>query len=169
METPERGLFKTDRDRAYGWLAMASDGLDEAYEILVAAADDAHDRGALALEAMVLHDVVRFGGAERVVQRLETLCSHIDGVLIQARTAQAMGVARPDPERLDAAVDMFERAASPLFAAESAAQLSMLHLAAGRRDAAALSSARARSIRATADAPIVSPVLVSLDTRPADR
>jgi DNA-binding winged helix-turn-helix (wHTH) protein len=163
LETSQRGLFSTDRDRAYGWLAMTREGPDAASEILLGSARDARQRGAFALEAMVLHDVVRFGLADRVADRLTQLASQIDGVLIEARSAQASGVAEGDPDRLSSSVDMFERHGSPLFAAEAATQLSLLHHAAGSADEAAAAAARARSLRAEADASIVSPLLTSLD------
>ena len=166
LESAQRGLFNTDRDRAYGWLAMSRDGPDAACEILLDAARDARERCADALEAMVLHDVVRFGLADRVTDRLTQLASQTDGALIRARAAQAEGVAGADPARLGGAVDMFERLGSSLFAAEAAAQLSLLHHAAGSADAAAAAAARGRSLRAAADAPIVSPLLTALDVLP---
>jgi DNA-binding winged helix-turn-helix (wHTH) protein len=163
METSHRGLFNTDRDRAYGWLAMTRDGLDAAGEVLLASAQDARGRCAFALEAMVLHDLARFGAPDRVADRLAALSAQIDGVLIQARAAHASGLSEGDPHRVRAAVDMFEQLGSPLMAAEAAAHLSMLLSAEGCADEAAAATVRGRSIRTTADAPITSPALTLLD------
>ena len=126
--------------------------------------DHGRIRGAHALEAMVLHDIARFGGADRVVDRLVELGELIDGPLIQARIAQAVGVAAADAGRLEEAVDRYEQLGSPLFAAESGAQLALLHHAAGRTTEALGAAERARSIRATADSPITTPALDALDT-----
>jgi len=126
LETPDRGLFGTDRERAYGWLAMARDGVDDAADILLAAAWEASQRGAFALEAMVLHDLVRFGAAERVVDRLVELGEIVDGPLMRARVLHARGAAAADAGLLAEAVDQFEQVGSSLFVADASTQLATL-------------------------------------------
>ncbi|HEY3485017.1 MAG TPA: hypothetical protein VGK49_06510, partial [Ilumatobacteraceae bacterium] len=163
LETAERGLFATDRDRAYGWLAMARGGIDDSAAILLRAAEGARGRGAHALEAMVLHDIVRFGGADRVVDRLVELGELIDGPLIHARIAQAVGVANAGADQLADAVERYEQLGSPLFASESGAQLAVLHDAAGRTAEALAVAERVEAIRARADSPITTPALAALD------
>ncbi|HUC32535.1 MAG TPA: hypothetical protein VMS14_03980, partial [Ilumatobacteraceae bacterium] len=102
---------------------MARDGVDAAADILLAAAWEASQRGAYALEAMVLHDLVRFGAADRVVDRLVELGQIIDGPLMKARVDHARGAAASDATLLAAAVDQFERVGSSLFVADASAQL----------------------------------------------
>ena len=65
-----------------------------------AARDIAAQRGAYALEAMLRHDVVRFGGAAAVVDRLVELASSVQGPLAVARADHAAGVVAVDPARL---------------------------------------------------------------------
>jgi hypothetical protein len=164
METAERGLFQTDRDRAYGWLAAVRGDDEAACDLLLASAEDARGRGAHALEAMVLHDLVRFGAAERVADRLGDLVAVVDGELMEARATHAAGVAGKNVELLAAAVDAFQRRGSPLFAAEAAAQLWQLHVALDQDGDAAATAARARAICATADSNITSPALQPLNS-----
>ena len=86
------GLFRSDRDRALGWLAMERSGADAAHEVLLHGAQVAAQRGAYALEAMLRHDVVRFGGAAKVADRLVELASSIQGPLAAAHADHAAGV-----------------------------------------------------------------------------
>ena len=163
LETPDGGLFTTDRMRAYGWLAMARDGLDAAFDVLLPAAHEAAARGAYALEVMALHDLVRFGATDRVADRLVELGGIVDGPLIDARVAQTVGVANADADSLTTAIDGFDALGSPLFAAEAAAQLTALHAAAGRSADALVAAARAQALRAKTDCPVVTPALAELD------
>ena len=107
------GLFRSDRDRALGWLAMERSGAGVAHEVLLRGARLAAERGAYALEAMLRHDVVRFGGAAAVVDRLVELASSIQGPLAAARADHAAGVVAVDALRLRSAVAGFEQIGSP--------------------------------------------------------
>ncbi|MFL6206401.1 MAG: winged helix-turn-helix domain-containing protein [Acidimicrobiales bacterium] len=136
------GLFRSDRDRAVGWLAMERSGPDVAHDVLLGGADLAARRGAYALEAMLRHDVVRFGGAGKVADRLVELTSSVQGPLITARADHAAGVAGGDVARLESAVAAFEGLGAPLLAAEAALDLA---------DAAAPDPATADAARDRAD------------------
>jgi hypothetical protein len=160
-EQGQSGLFRSDRDRALGWLAMERSGTDAACEVLRRGADLAHQRGASALEAMLLHDMVRFGGAPHAVDRLVGLAATVQGALIGARVEHAVGVTRGDCDRLGSAVDQFERIGSPLLAAEAALDLAGAEAAGGDQRAAAAARARAEQLLARLDGPIVTPRLRS--------
>jgi hypothetical protein len=153
------GLFRSDRDRALGWLAMERSGADAAHEVLLHGAQIAAQRGAYALEAMLRHDVVRFGGAGKVVDRLVELASSIQGPLAAARADHAVGVVTVDVARLQSAVAGFEEIGSPLLAAEAA--LDLADAAAATLDDAGADAARDRSTRLLAllDQPVVTPRL----------
>lgn len=145
------GLFRSDRDRALGWSAMERSGAADAQALLLRGAELAAQRGAYALEAMLRHDVVRFGGAAAVVDRLDKLAGIMQGRLATARADHAAGIVAADPGRLAAAVDAFEAAGSPLLAAEAALELADL----GAPGAAE----RARALRGRLAPAVVTPRL----------
>jgi DNA-binding winged helix-turn-helix (wHTH) protein/tetratricopeptide (TPR) repeat protein len=151
----DHGLFRSDRDRALGWLAARRDGPDAALAVLTAGAANARARGAFALEAMLLHDAVRFGRAAAVVDRLVEMASSVQGNLAAARADHAAGIVASDPARLSAAVDAFERMGSPLLAAEAALDLGD----AATGSEAAEASERAQRLRGRLDGAVVSPRL----------
>jgi len=132
------GLFRSDRDRALGWSAMEQSGAADAQALLLRGAELAAQRGAYALEAMLRHDVVRFGGAGAVVDRLAELAGIMQGRLATARADHAVGIVAADPGRVAAAVDAFEAAGSPLLAAEAALDLADLGVPGAAEGARAL-------------------------------
>ena len=95
------GLFRSDRDRALGWLAAHRHGPAAAEEVLQRGADDAQARGALALEAMLRHEIVRFGRTSpAVADRLVALAATTQGRLAPARADHAAGIVGADTGRL---------------------------------------------------------------------
>ena len=153
------GLFRSDRDRALGWLAMERSGAGVAHEVLLRGARLAAERGAYALEAMLRHDVVRFGGAAAVVDRLVELASSIQGPLAAARADHAAGVVAVDAVRLRSAVAGFEQVGSPLLAAEAALDLADAATATGDDAGADVARDRATRLLARLDQPVVTPRL----------
>jgi DNA-binding winged helix-turn-helix (wHTH) protein/tetratricopeptide (TPR) repeat protein len=153
------GLFRSDRDRALGWLAMERSGPDSAHEVLLRGAQVAAHRGAYALEAMLRHDVVRFGGAPAVVDRLVELATSTQGLLAAARADHAAGVVAVNCDRLRSAVAGFEQVGSPLLAAEAA--LDLADAAAATGDGAGSDAAREQATRLVArlDQPVMTPRL----------
>jgi DNA-binding winged helix-turn-helix (wHTH) protein/tetratricopeptide (TPR) repeat protein len=153
------GLFRSDRDRALGWLAMERSGAGVAHEVLLRGAELAAQRGAYALEAMLRHDVVRFGGAAAVVDRLVELTSSIQGPLATARADHAAGVVAVDATRLRSAVAGFEQIGSPLLAAEAALDLAAAAAATGDDAGADVARDRATRLLAQLDQPVITPRL----------
>jgi DNA-binding winged helix-turn-helix (wHTH) protein/tetratricopeptide (TPR) repeat protein len=153
------GLFRSDRDRALGWLAMERSGAAVAHEVLLRGAQVAAQRGAYALEAMLRHDVVRFGGAAVVVDRLVELASSLQGPLVAARADHAVGVVAVDASRLRSAVAGFEQVGALLLATE--AMLDLADAAAATGDDAGADVARDRATRLLARLaqPVVTPRL----------
>ncbi len=151
------GLFRSDRDRALGWLAMERSGAAVAHEVLLRGAQLAARRGAYALEAMLRHDVVRFGGAATVVDRLVELASSIQGPLAAAHADHAAGVVAVDTSRLRSAVAGFEQVGSPLLAAEAALDLADAAAATGDDAGADIARDRATRLLARLDQPVVTP------------
>ena len=153
------GLFRGDRDRSAGWLAAARGDLARAVEELRAGATLSRTRGAGALEAVLLHDIVRFGGAASVVDRLVELARALQGELVAARADHAVGIVGEDPVRLAAAVAAFERLGSPLLAAEAASHLATVARRRGDDDGTDAASERARRLLTRLDGPVVTPAL----------
>jgi hypothetical protein len=153
------GLFRSDRDRALGWLAMERSGADAAHEVLLRGAQIAAQRGAYALEAMLRHDVVRFGGAAAVVDRLVELASSVQGPLAAARADHASGVVAVDVARLRSAVAGFEQVGSPLLAAEAALDLADAATATGDGAGADVARDRSASLLARLGQPVMTPRL----------
>ena len=158
------GLFRSDRDRAFGWLAAEQGDLPAAREMLLAAARDAGARGAYALEAMLLHDVVRFGGAAAAADRLVELAGAVQGELMQLRAAHAGGIVAADVGRLRRTVDGFDAIGSPLLAAEAAVDLAVACRSHGDRAGAAEATAQARTLRGKLDGAVSTVDLVDLDS-----
>jgi DNA-binding winged helix-turn-helix (wHTH) protein len=150
LEVGPRGLFHADIDRAHAWLAAAVDGPEVACERLRVAAADAASFGKFALEAALLHDVVRFGGAPSVVARLGELAACSQGRYARARDAHARGAASGDLHALVEAVDIFEDSGLTLLAAEAAAQLAFVAPDVG---------ARAAKLRESLPAAVTTPLL----------
>jgi len=153
------GLFRSDRDRALGWSAMERSGPAVAHEVLLRGAEVASQRGAYALEAMLRHDVVRFGGATVVVDRLRELASRIQGPLAAARADHAVGVVAVDVPRLQSAVAGFEHVGSPLLAAEAALDLADAAATTGDTSGADVARDRAVHLLGRLEHPVVTPRL----------
>jgi DNA-binding winged helix-turn-helix (wHTH) protein len=133
LEVGDRGVFHPDIDRAHAWLAAVVDGPEAACRRLLVAAADAASYGRYALEATLLHDVVRFGDASAVCVRLTELAACSQGPFVRARAVHGRGVAERDALSLEKAVDAFEGLGLTLLAAEAAGQLAVVSPAAAER------------------------------------
>jgi DNA-binding winged helix-turn-helix (wHTH) protein/DNA-binding CsgD family transcriptional regulator len=159
LEDDDRGVFHTDIDRAHAWLAAERDGLPAARERLEAAAEDAARLGKYAFEAGLRHDIVRFGGATSVVERLRTLAECVHGQLVQARLAHAVGVSTSDAEKLDAAIEGFVASGALVLAAEAAADLADCLAAQGDQRGAVAARARVAALRGAMREWVITPAL----------
>jgi DNA-binding CsgD family transcriptional regulator len=74
----------------------------------------------------VLNDLVRFGRAEEVVERLRWLVGVVDGPLVRAHFGHAVAVADGDPDALQVVVADYEALDVLAYAAEAAAELGEL-------------------------------------------
>ena len=115
------GLFGVDLARAGAWLAAARGEVSAAGAAAQLVAEDAAGRGACALEVCALHDVVRFGRAGDVVDRLEALTTLVDGALVDVVAAHARALVDEDGSALDAASQTFSSLTFDLYAAEASA------------------------------------------------
>jgi DNA-binding winged helix-turn-helix (wHTH) protein/DNA-binding CsgD family transcriptional regulator len=154
------GLCRTDVARARAGLAAERDGLGTARAMLLAEAEVAAEEGKHAFEAQLLHDVVRFGGAQEVLERLTELALLVDGDLFSARLAHATGAATGDAGVLRTAIEEFARLGAPVLAAEVAADLAALLQRNGDHRAAAAVTARVEELRRVDGHMLHTPALV---------
>jgi DNA-binding winged helix-turn-helix (wHTH) protein/DNA-binding CsgD family transcriptional regulator len=143
---PPRSAFSYDSDRAEAWMMAATGAVAEARNQLLAAAERARRDGVAAHEAALLHDVVRFGDGATVSERLSALARTTQGKLIALRAGHAQAIAHGDVEGLDRVSRAFEQLDSPLWAAETAAQLAHLSLERGDDDTADAAARRAQDL-----------------------
>jgi DNA-binding SARP family transcriptional activator len=154
-----RALMHFDIDRAHAWLDAACGRSGEARARLVDAADDARDRGAPGIEAILLHDLVRFGLADGHLDRTLEVHEGLQGDLARARLLHARGVGDADPVALDAAAALFTEAGADLFAAEAAAGAERAHRAAGNPTAAEVAARLSHDLRTRSGVRLVTPAL----------
>ena len=136
-------LFRPQVLRARAWAAAAAQRAEEAAHLALAAADQAALAGQRALQAGLLHDVVRLGRAADAAAPLRALAGVLDTPLVHAAADHADAVVDPDPKRLDAVSTRFEQLGALLAAADAAADAASLHHLAGHRRRSAAAGARA--------------------------
>jgi DNA-binding NarL/FixJ family response regulator/tetratricopeptide (TPR) repeat protein len=125
------------------WVSGARGATGQAVEQALACARQARETGALAYEPIALHDAVRLGAAERVVEQLGQLAVQAEGQLVDLYAAHALAAARQDGPSLDQVAAGFEAAGTSLLAAEAAAQAALAHQRAGRQASARTAAASA--------------------------
>ena len=136
----------TTRERTRAWLLAARGDLSAARRLVTEVADaSAHD-GMLGFESSARHDMVRFGDADAVVDRLTDLVAVIEGPWVQALHAHAVAVAADDASMLAGALERFEAIDSVTHAAEVAVELAELHRRQGDPRAATAAEQRARAL-----------------------
>lgn len=113
--------------RFSGWIAVAENHLDEAETQFLEAAQLARHSEQFGMESEALHDLVRIGRSQLVVQRLEELTHLTDSAVVVARSNQAWALLNDDPERLLTVADEFEGFGMKLIAAEIHGQVGQMY------------------------------------------
>jgi DNA-binding winged helix-turn-helix (wHTH) protein/DNA-binding NarL/FixJ family response regulator len=157
---PAPSVFSYDSDRAFAWSSAAQGAVGRAHEQLLAAAQRAETSGVSAQEAVLLHDVVRLGGAPTVANRLATLASTMEGELIQVRAAHAAAAASGDVVGLRLASEQFESLDCVLMAAEATNQAAGFLREQMDLEAARAAEARVQELAARAGAAVVGAALL---------
>ena len=137
--------------------------VDRAVVTCLEAAQEAEERGQVQTLLLLLHGVVRFGAADRVVERLTAVASRCEGAFAEACGDHGRALAAGDAGALDGIAERFGTLGLQLVAAECAAQAAHLHHERGRAGAAAASSMRARRCAEACEG-AVTPALALLDT-----
>lgn len=160
LEDGTRALLHVDIDRAHAFLAVTTGRADEARAKLLAAADEARARGASGIEVILLHDMLRFGLADEVLDRLAGEAQGTQGALNAARALHARGHLEGDPALIDTAAAAFSETGADLLAAEAAADAARLFEAQGRGPEATAAAGFSDELRRRSGVRLVSPALV---------
>lgn len=107
--------------QARAWVDAAAGQLTAARRRLLDGADAARRSQSLVLEAALLHDYARLGGASDVTDRLAELADVVEGELVTARASYAAALKADDGVVLGAVAADFDRLGAWLYAAEAAA------------------------------------------------
>ncbi|MFC5219569.1 helix-turn-helix transcriptional regulator [Streptomyces coerulescens] len=114
--------FPPGREEYLGqaWLLAAHGRLAEARHVLADGARSAREDGWVSIEAQLLTDVARLGGAAEVVHRLAELAEHCEGALPPVRARLAAALADDKPDYLLSVADELRNLGMDLLAAEAA-------------------------------------------------
>lgn len=151
-------LMLVDTDVATIWRAAALGDRSRARELASALADEMRALGALGWEMFVLEDLVRLGGADLAVDRLEEIARIQGGQLAQTCAAHARYRAG---DRLQSVAADFEAMGMLAHAAAAHADASRAFTREGRAAAAQRAAWRARALARQCDA-VSLPSLVTL-------
>jgi DNA-binding CsgD family transcriptional regulator/tetratricopeptide (TPR) repeat protein len=150
-DTAQHRFFAQWSAWSQAWVAAARGETSRAVDLAIEAADLAHEQGRWSMEMTVLHDIVRFGSANRAVPRLETVAGQTGGLLTPLYVAHGQALAAGDGAALDEVAEQFAAVGSRLLAAEAAAQAARAHRTGGRLGSAASSARRATAWRGTCE------------------
>lgn len=135
------------RDGALTWGLVAQGQISQARAALGRAAADAALRGAVSLQADLLHDVLRIGGDVVVARQLSTVCAPQQGQWARAYEAHAQARVRGSGTAYLAAAAAFEEMGAQLDAAEMATAASKAFAQAGLRSSARSAGSRSAVLR----------------------
>ncbi|MEM9514502.1 MAG: LuxR C-terminal-related transcriptional regulator [Actinomycetota bacterium] len=132
--------------RASAWLDASRGELAAAREQLLDTATAVRGDGVTIFEMALLHDVVRFGDAATVADRLAQLAPTLDGPIFELFADHATAAANRDGEALMLCADRFESNGNVAFAAETAAEAADQLARAGDQRAATAQRVRAAAL-----------------------
>jgi DNA-binding CsgD family transcriptional regulator len=141
-------LFQGLIDRARAWHLACTGAIDPAVELALASARLMGERGQAAQEGEQLHDLVRMGQAELVLDRLSELCDTVQGELAPAYAAHARALVEGSSPDLEAVAGRFTDMGAALLAAEAWVESSLIHERSGRKRASRRSAAVANDLLA---------------------
>jgi DNA-binding CsgD family transcriptional regulator len=141
-------MMDADIERARAWTLAARGDLPRARALMLDAADTAHRNQHFGMEAALLHDIARLGGATTITERFTDLLHAVDGDLMAARVEFARTLAADDPAGLEATANAFEKMGALLFAAEAANEAAIAHRKAGATRPGASAAQRAQLLAA---------------------
>jgi len=157
------GFFEPEVRRAEAWGEVAAGRRSRADALLREAAELAAESGQHALEANAWHDLTRLGSADGASERLTQLVDVVDSHLSQPRAQHARALTEGDHELLFAVAETYDAVGSPLWAAEAAAQASVLLAMDGQASRSRTVAARSAQWRSQTEG-AATPALVDMST-----
>jgi DNA-binding CsgD family transcriptional regulator len=139
-------FVRPEQDLGRAWALAAAGDLARARAQLMTAVGLAAEAGYVASEAMLLHEVVRLGGAASVVDRLYELAPECEGLWIPTFAAHAAAVVAGRSKWLVDVVDQFESFGAMLLAAEVANEAAQAYQSEGNGRAAAAMRVRSEAL-----------------------
>ncbi|MGH9214213.1 MAG: AAA family ATPase, partial [Acidimicrobiales bacterium] len=124
---PAAHMFRLQLGLARAWCTAAAGEVSAAQSIAGEMAADAADAGAWSFEMFALLDVVRFGAASSVCERLDELRHVVQGGFPPVIADFAAAAAARDGPALDAVSGRFEQLGAMLLAAEASAYAATAH------------------------------------------
>lgn len=146
-------LFNSWIDVAVPWVRAMNGDLTGAITVAMENAHGARESGLVGFEIISLHDVVRLGGADDVVEALEAVAATADGPYPAACAAHARAAVDHDPAGLTSVAERFAALGMDLLAAEAAAQAATVVRASGSARAARALASRASALLAGCEGP----------------
>jgi DNA-binding CsgD family transcriptional regulator len=116
----------TTRERTRAWLMACRGELAGARALTAEVADAVGAEGIAVFEAVLRHDLVRFGDPEAAVDRMSELVTMVEGPLVRALAAHARAAVSRRVDHYRTALDQLTAVGSLVFAAETAVELSEL-------------------------------------------
>ena len=147
---PPIQLFELDFiERGRAWALAASGGRSSATAVLRGAAARAADTGLFVTEALLRHDLARFGEAQSQLDRLGELGERVDGALVPALSEHCQALVSASGTALESAANRLAGLGVDLVAAEAALDAAAVYRSEGlRRRAADCDALAARLIGA---------------------
>ncbi|MGA7281222.1 MAG: LuxR C-terminal-related transcriptional regulator [Acidimicrobiia bacterium] len=113
--------------RAEAWLKYLNGDMDDAVETSRLAGEVSVDNGELVLGMLALHDSVRWGCPNPVVEGLDHIAGEVEGRLAGAFADHARSLSENDAEALERVSMAFEAMGAWLYAAESGMQAASIY------------------------------------------
>jgi len=141
-------LFQGLIDRSRAWHLACTGVIGPAVELALANACRMTERGQAAQEGEQLHDLVRMGRPELVLDRLSSLGARVQGELAPAYVGHARALVDGSSADLEAVAGRFTEMGASLLAAEAWVESSLSHERSGRQRAARRSAEAANDLLA---------------------
>lgn len=128
------------------WTAAVEGRLPDARALLAEGVEDARRTGHRTIEARLLHESARLGGAAAAADNLDELAGATESDVVAAMAAQVRAEVDGDPDALEAAAERLEAMGYLLFAAEALASAADLARAGGDQRRATALNARSAEL-----------------------
>lgn len=144
--SPSSAVMESFYGPIRAWVAVASGEITTGIELALTNADVERRRGNAGFEIIALHDVVRLGAPNRVVDRLTQLAPQVEGRLAPLYAAHVRALVANDGTALDTIAAALTDLGYLLLAAEATVHAATAHREAGRPRLAKAAATLARHL-----------------------